>query len=281
METPQFFTDVLINDTYFQRSLIDNGSACYASTSEKLVNRLQLETIDIEPRYIEGLLEGRSESITKVAYASIDIGGNHQHRIFMYVVPHQRPDLILGRAWLQQQMAVIDEAKGTLMFTMNGVTVGSLPEKKYDYRACGAPAYSMLVRQMRRQPSSGIQVFAASLRDIEKALQVKAPVNPKDHLPLHYHQFLAVFDPKNASALPPHRPGIDHQIPLERDENGQEREVPWGPLYNMSREELLVLRKTLTELLDKNFIRVSKSSAGAPVLFTRKPGGGLRFCVDY
>jgi hypothetical protein len=49
----------------------------------------------------------------------------------------------------------------------------------------------------------------------------------------------------------------------------------------MSCEELIVLRKTLTELLDKNFIRASSLSASAPVLFVRKPGGGLRFCVDY
>ncbi len=49
----------------------------------------------------------------------------------------------------------------------------------------------------------------------------------------------------------------------------------------MSREELLLLRKTLTEYLDKNFIRISSSSAAAPVLFARKPSGGLRFCVDY
>jgi hypothetical protein len=49
----------------------------------------------------------------------------------------------------------------------------------------------------------------------------------------------------------------------------------------MSREELIVLRKTLTELLDKNFIRASSSPASAPVLFVKKPGGGLRFCVDY
>ena len=49
----------------------------------------------------------------------------------------------------------------------------------------------------------------------------------------------------------------------------------------MSREELLVLRKTLTELLDKGFIRVSNSPAAAPVLFVKKPSGGLRFCVDY
>jgi hypothetical protein len=49
----------------------------------------------------------------------------------------------------------------------------------------------------------------------------------------------------------------------------------------MSREELIVLRKTLTEYLDKGFIRASSSSASAPVLFARKPRGGLRFCVDY
>src|ERR1700688_2441709 len=49
----------------------------------------------------------------------------------------------------------------------------------------------------------------------------------------------------------------------------------------MSRDELVVLRKTLTGLLDKQFIRVSNSPAAAPVLFVRKPGSGLRFCVDY
>jgi hypothetical protein len=49
----------------------------------------------------------------------------------------------------------------------------------------------------------------------------------------------------------------------------------------MSRDELLVLQKTLTEYLDKGFVRVSNSLAVAPVLFVRKLGGGLRFCVDY
>ena len=41
------------------------------------------------------------------------------------------------------------------------------------------------------------------------------------------------------------------------------------------------LRKTLSELLSKGFIRVSSSPAAAPILFVQKPGGGLRFCVDY
>jgi hypothetical protein len=49
----------------------------------------------------------------------------------------------------------------------------------------------------------------------------------------------------------------------------------------MSKEELLVLRKSLDELLKKGYIRPSNSEAAAPVLFVRKPGRGLRFYCDY
>jgi hypothetical protein len=49
----------------------------------------------------------------------------------------------------------------------------------------------------------------------------------------------------------------------------------------MSREELLLLRRLLIELLNKNFICINSSSAAAPVLFAKKPSGGLRFCVNY
>jgi hypothetical protein len=49
----------------------------------------------------------------------------------------------------------------------------------------------------------------------------------------------------------------------------------------MLRDELLVLRKTLIDLLNKGFIRVSSSLAAALILFVKKPRGGLWFCVDY
>ena len=49
----------------------------------------------------------------------------------------------------------------------------------------------------------------------------------------------------------------------------------------MSRDELLVLRKTLTDLLNKGFIRVSNSPTAALVLFVKKPRGGLRFYINY
>jgi hypothetical protein len=43
----------------------------------------------------------------------------------------------------------------------------------------------------------------------------------------------------------------------------------------MSRNKLLVLRKTLIDLLNKGFIQVSNSLAIALILFIKKPRGGL------
>ena len=53
--------------------------------------------------------------------------------------------------------------------------------------------------------------------------------------------------------LPPHRPGIDHRVKLKEKDSEAPR-IPLGPLYRILREILLVLRKTLMELLDKGFI---------------------------
>jgi hypothetical protein len=49
----------------------------------------------------------------------------------------------------------------------------------------------------------------------------------------------------------------------------------------MLEDELLVLRKFLEENLFKGFIRASLSPVASPVLFAKKPNGGLCFCIDY
>ena len=126
-----------------------------------------------------------------------------------------------------------------------------------------------------------VQVFAASLRDIEKALKAKTYSDPKEKLPKKYHPWLDVFDWTAAEHLPPHQKNQDHTIQLEPKADGSVLEVPWGPLYTMSQNDLLVLCNTLNGLLDKEFIHVSQSSATTLVLFVKKPGGGLWFCVDY
>ena len=79
--------------------------------------------------------------------------------------------------------------------------------------------------------------------------------------------------------MPPHKKGIDHKINFVEGKTNDD--VSAMPLYQMSKDQLLVLRKTLTELLDNAFIRVSNSPAAAHVIFVKKPSRGLRFCVDY
>ncbi len=94
-------------------------------------------------------------------------------------------------------------------------------------------------------------------------------------LPEEYHEFLDVFSRQLADSLPPHQL-YDHHIRLK-----PEAQPSFGPLYGMSRDELLVLKKYLEDNLIKGFIRASSSPAISSVLFVRKPSGGLRFCVDY
>ena len=120
------------------------------------------------------------------------------------------------------------------------------------------------------------QVFSVSLRDIEQVLKPKKCVDSATLLPAQYHKFLNIFSKDDADKLPPLHPGVDHKIKMEPG-----TQAPSGPLYSMSREELEVLKKYLTENLNKGFIQASSSPATAPVLFVKKPGGGLCFCVDY
>ncbi|OWT42324.1 retrovirus polyprotein [Pochonia chlamydosporia 170] len=129
--------------------------------------------------------------------------------------------------------------------------------------------------QASRKLAADMYLSGASLEDIHKALEPKTFINPATKVPEHYHEFLKVFDQTEADKLPPHR-HCDHEIELQPGTT-----PPHGPLYGMSEDELVVLRKFLQENLDKGFIRASTSPAASPVLFAKKPGGGLRFCVDY
>lgn len=245
----------------------------------------------LSPRVIHGVLDGMSGVINQVTLMTLDIGGLQIEKIWAYVVPNQSEDMILGMPWLKHCNAELNAAKSTLSFQSHNLTLISNEERQkrsltkgstFHVDSVMASTFAGLVQRSKK--GHRIAIFAASMADIEKALRPKTQLTMKEiteMLPESYKSFAAVFNPKDAATLPPHRPGLDHEIPLEKDVHGREKPVPWGPLYNMSHDELLVLRQELTSLLDKDFIQHSKSSAAAPVLFAKKPGGGLRFCVDY
>jgi len=81
---------------------------------------------------------------------------------------------------------------------------------------------------------------------------------------------------QDADRLPPHRPE-DHTIQLVEGAI-----PPFARNYKlMSIQEQEAVRKYIQEHLGKGFIRQSSSPAAAPVRLVRKPGGGIRVCVDY
>ena len=285
MDKPGFYVNIGINGVRYTRAFIDSGCLCYMSVSERFADQLRLPRIKIPPRGLQQFATEAPEAIKEVGYASIDIDGHKEARVFFYIIPGQYDDVVLGLPWAERQDVQLYPQRGELEIGTTGTTVKRRdPEEEdeeADIREITAAGTMALIRRGRRRKTDKTRVFSASLRDIDKALRTKARADPQKLLPPQYHEFLDAFDRTAADQLPPHRKGADHGIQLEKDPQGREPEIPWGPLYSMSREELIVLRKTLTELLDKGFIRASNSPAGAPVLFVKKPGGGLRFCVDY
>ncbi|KAI1000630.1 hypothetical protein K3495_g7563 [Podosphaera aphanis] len=151
----------------------------------------------------------------------------------------------------------------------NEVQIFTITIKDIDNRLAELAPKSTVVQE------SHVEITKFFVEDIRKALEPKEYIDPAVRLPQHYHQNIKTFDVKSAEILPSHRP-CDHQVNLKPG-----TVPPSGPLYNMSVDELRVLRRWLDENLRKGFIRPSTSPAASPVLFAKKPGGDLRLCVDY
>ena len=122
-------------------------------------------------------------------------------------------------------------------------------------------------------------INAVTLEDHEKFMEKKIEYTLeelKKRVPEAYHCEIEVFMRTEADKLAPHRKD-DHEINLLPG-----TEPPFIRNYRpMSEQELIAVTKYLDEHLAKGFIRPSSSKAAAPVLLVKKPGGGLRFCVDY
>ena len=131
--------------------------------------------------------------------------------------------------------------------------------------------HNLALYQMERE----FHLAATTTQEDLEAYRKSKDVDPATILPTRYHAFLHVFSRKDADTLPTHGP-YDHAINLQEG-----AKPPASALYGMSRDEALELRRYLDENLSKGFIRASRSESAAPVLFVKKPGGGLRFCVDY
>jgi hypothetical protein len=85
-----------------------------------------------------------------------------------------------------------------------------------------------------------------------------------------------VFRKQDAEVLPPHRGSEDHKINVEPGSKLSYRRSP-----GFSPDELAAIRKFVEDEIRMRIDPRSTSPASSPLLLVKKPGGGIRVCVDY
>jgi len=126
-------------------------------------------------------------------------------------------------------------------------------ENEFNHVMMSAMFFTNLIWK-KEEKQKKIEVFLISMINIKKALTSQKKTDLRTILSDYYHKFLNVFDHMMTEKLLPLREeDINHQIEL-KEVNRKESKVLWDSLYNMTREKLLMLQKTLTELLNKQFI---------------------------
>ncbi|KAI1828762.1 hypothetical protein DTO006G1_9961 [Penicillium roqueforti] len=150
-----------------------------------------------------------------------------------------------------------------------------------DISIIGRAGFNRLRTKMNTE--KGVEVFSTSLMEIDRIIDIKSTMvrdmeveEIKRTLPQEYHDLAEVFSKRKSDELPPHRVGVDHDIVLEA-----EAQPGYCPLYKLSFDELKAAKQYIMDNLEKGFIVPSSAPYASPILMAKKPGGGLRFCVDF
>ncbi len=145
-------------------------------------------------------------------------------------------------------------------------------KKEFTTAALDPENEAFVVHVAARSVDSGDEVYPSRKAQIAhlRADEVSTKI------PSKYADFADVFSPKLTAALPEHTGINNHAIELVDD-----WQPPYGPIYSLGPMELETLKAYIKNNLTNGFIWHSKSPAGAPILFDKKPDGSLRLCVDY
>jgi hypothetical protein len=147
-------------------------------------------------------------------------------------------------------------------------------ESTIEIHSIAVASFNILSRQ------KDVKIFVVSMKNLKiqlKKQESNTVTDLKSVVLFEYHDFLNVFFKEKADILSSHRKH-DHRIKLEKD---HEFDNEYASLYNLSKEELLLIKKYLKEHLNKSFIESSTASYASFILFAKKSDDELRFCVNY
>ena len=193
--------------------------------------------------------------------------GHHQEELAWEVGPlEEGVDGYLPVGWLELHNPDIDWASGKLRWRSEHCKKHCLP---IDLKQQVKLILDLLQEaKVWDYPDEETRIAAAAWHDEEGG-------NVAELLPERYREWADVFSEEKIHKLPEHSQ-FDHEIRIIPG-----AKPPFGPLYQLSEFELQELRRYLKEGLESGKMRRSQSPAASPVLFTPKPDGSLRMCVDY
>ena len=226
MDQNGLYVNAIFNKDTVTHAFIDSGCLCYMTVSSKFAKKAGLQRISITRRRLQQVAGIQDQAIAEVAYGNLDIDGHQQDRVFAYVIPDQSEDVMLGLPWIRSEDVRIKTKKGYIEIRSTGTRakLRNPTDRRIDpkIRHCLSWVMYGLISRARKKSTHSTMVFAVSLADIEKALKPKKRSDPKEKLPLQYHEFLDAFNRQRADQLPPHRPGVDHAIEILKDDHGRE-----------------------------------------------------------
>ncbi len=280
-----FFTmSMLINKKSYAHTLYNIKWLFYEIITSCFTKNHNLQCMKIRSHTITKFNEPSNSSVNEVTVVQIDIDKHQKLKTFFYIVFKLAfYNLILSLSWMKQNEIILNADRVFLMIEFIKTVIQNREassEDEFNYIMMLTTFFSNLIWK-KEEKQKKIEMFSANMIDIKKALISQKKTDSRTILFDHYDEFLNVFDHTITEKLSFLREeDTDHWIELKEIDE-KESKVLWDSLYNMMKEKLIMLQKTLTELLNKQFIQISNSFAAASVLFIQKSEDELQFCVNY
>ena len=241
---------------------------------------------DVGAQKIDGTMLETYEMV--VAIFSVEDKAN-QVKFFeeTFLVANVSPEVVLGMSFLTLSGANVDFSGRELRwrtYTTEEVLpttrrVELVGKKEFAAAALDPESETFVVHvaslSSDASPSSSpleLDVHPSRRPQVSGLIAEEAPTT----VSAEYSDFADVFSPDLASELLEHTGINDHAIELV---DGQQ--PPYESIYSLGPVELETLKVYIETNLANRFIRPSKSTVSAPILFDQKSDGSFRLSVDY
>ena len=200
-------------NTQLSLSALINYSTTANFIDEQFISLLRLPPLETKAAKIVDV-NGKTISPSKQALFRIPISSlDGPPTVYTFrAIPMQGHQVILGLSWLREVNPLIDWVTGTIKITKN---IRVLKQADFDDELDGSPIYAY--------------------HTTSKASAA---------LPAAYSSYSDIFSEQASETLPPYRGNLDHAIDLQPSTT-----PPFGPLYNLSESELVVLKDYIEQNL--------------------------------